>query len=141
MAKTRGDSIPGPLLIVIGLGVVLISIYFISVNDSKLQLFIVAGGIVALYGIAKTLFSGRKKKAHKEIISDAKKTQPAHTVHKTYQKHQSHQANQVHPANQTHQPQPQHQSHQSPKVYYCPNCGQPLHPDNNYCPGCGQRLR
>jgi len=133
MAKKFKDSIPGSIILVIGLGIVFISLWAIS-KGSNLQLFIVAGGLIAFYGLIKTIFEAFKRRARKEMTGGgAKELHQAHAPH-PHQTHKSVQTRSHYNNN------PQRSPHGHHSARFCPNCGAPVHSSHNYCSSCGAKL-
>ena len=128
-------KIPGPAYIIIGAGMILMSVVVGLNTDSieKFSIFILIGAVFIVIGFLK-------------IISKEKKS--AETHHKRHEVHheraRAHAAKHALPAHHHEQHQktahPAHHAQHS-QVVRCASCGVKIHPLFKWCPNCGQKLK
>lgn len=146
-------KIPAPVYIVIGAGVMLMSVFL------KLYFFVFVGAVFIVVGFFKILIKEKKGgEAHRLALraraeeraanqghTHARAQHPAHAGAHPSQGHNNQHAASAHPSHQhpVHNPQAHHASSQvqHSQVFRCSSCGVKLHPMFKFCPSCGQKLK
>jgi len=145
-------KIPGPVFIIIGAAMVLMSVF---IDVQKLTLFILAGAVFIVIGFIKILMKleeGRKmaerharhRAAHPHHAAHPQASNPAHKgthpAHKTGTHHPAHQG--AHRASHPGAKKPDYEHKtQTTHVVRCSQCGVKLHHLFKFCPNCGQKLK
>jgi hypothetical protein len=126
-------KIPGPVYLVVGAAMILMSVF---IDPEKLLLFILFGAVLLVVGFIKILLREKKKVVHHQVHHAVEgPVQGVHpSQHTTAAAHHA-----VHPQqSHTHS---EHQSTHSTTTMRCASCGVKLHPLFKFCPNCGQKLK
>ena len=124
-------NIPGSVWIIIGAGVMLMSL-IVGLKSDRLEsfyLFILAGAVFIVVGFFKIILKDTKHaKRH---------------VHKTHHAAQHPAKPHTHHAPVQKKPASKHVAHHTKhvQVMRCSNCGVKLHSMFKFCPNCGQKLK
>ncbi|MBU2561685.1 MAG: hypothetical protein KKD17_05275 [Nanoarchaeota archaeon] len=122
-------KIPGPVYIVIGAAMVLMSVF---IDVQKLVVFILVGAVFIVIGFFKIIIKLDQRR--KEQERHARHAHHQHAAHPRPQRPAAHHPAHTPPANYEQKTETSH-------VVRCSQCGVKLHHLFKFCPSCGQKLK
>lgn len=141
MKSNEPTEIPYWIYLIVGTVVLIVS-YFVNraIEDNKMTLFLIIGGVFLLVGIVKLIIPKPKPKKQAHHRSQQQVRSQEHPGHQQTYKSQLNPQRNVH-SNVQIKGNAGHPRHNP--VHHavrCPKCNAKLHPRFRYCPGCGARV-